>query len=143
MTIEIALFSMGASVVYARTLVPDTLLKLLASQQVTCMVLVPQALQLFLNGIEREVRRQKREKQWEMLHRIAPSLPFGLRSILFRSVHKRFGGHFRFFVSGGAYLPPKLAERWERMGFRVMQGYGATECAPVVSATPHKIKDTI
>src|SRR5258706_6540263 len=137
MTIEIALFSMGASVVYARSLVPDTLLKLLASQHVTCMVLVPQALQLFLNGIEREVRRQKREKQWEMLHRIAPYLPFRLRRILFRSVHKRFGGHFRFFVSGGAYLPPKLAERWENMGFRVMQGYGATECAPVVSATPY------
>ena len=51
MTIEIALFSMGASVVYARTLAPDALLKLLASQHVTCMVLVPQALQLFLNGI--------------------------------------------------------------------------------------------
>jgi long-chain acyl-CoA synthetase len=138
MTIELALFSAGASILYARTLAPDTLLKLLASQNVTCMVLVPQALQLFLNGIEREVRRQKREKQWEMLHRIAPYLPFRLRRILFRSVHKRFGGHFRFFVSGGAYLPPKLAERWENMGFRVMQGYGATECSPVVSATPYK-----
>jgi len=51
-------------------------------------------------------------------------------------VHKRFGGHFRFFVSGGAYLPPKLAERWENMGFRVLQGYGATECSPIISATP-------
>jgi len=137
MTIELALFSAGASILYARTLAPDTLLKLLARYNVTCMVLVPQALQLFLNGIEREVRRQKREKQWEMLHRIAPSLPFRLRRILFRSVHQRFGGHFRFFVSGGAYLPPKLAERWENMGFRVMQGYGATECAPVVSVTPY------
>src|SRR5205807_3266368 len=104
LTVEIALIYCGASIVYARSLVPDTLLKLLASQHVTCMVLVPQALQLFLNGIEREVRRQKREKQWEMLHRIAPYLPFRLRRILFRSVHKRFGGHFRFFVSGGAYL---------------------------------------
>jgi len=137
MTIEVALLYTGASIVYARTLAPETLLKLLSSQKVTCIVLVPQALQLFLNGIEREVRRQKKEKQWEMLHRIAPYLPFRLRRILFRSVHKRFGGHFRFFVSGGAYLPPKLAERWENMGFRVLQGYGATECSPVVSATPY------
>lgn len=136
MTIEIAILYIGASNVYARSLVPETLLKLLSSQHVTCMVLVPQALQLFLNGIEREVRRQHKEKQWEMLHRIAPYLPFRLRRILFRSVHQRFGGHFRFFVSGGAYLPPKLAERWENMGFRVLQGYGATECSPVVSATP-------
>ncbi len=137
MTIEIAILYRGASNVYARTLAPDTLLKLLASQHITCMVLVPQALQLFMNGIEREVRRQKREKQWEMLHRFAARLPFELRRLLFGTVHKRFGDRFRFFVSGGAYLPPKLAERWENMGFRIMQGYGATECAPIISATPY------
>ena len=138
LTIEIAILHVGASVVYARTLSPDTLLKLFASQGVTCMVLVPQALQLFLNGIEREVRRQKKEKQWEMLHSIAERLPFRFRHLLFGQVHKRFGGHFHFFVSGGAYLPPKLHKRWENMGFRVLQGYGATECSPVVSATPFK-----
>jgi len=138
MTIEIAEFHGGASILYARSLVPDTLLKLLGTQGVTCMVLVPQALQLFMNGIERQVRIQKKEKQWELLHRVARWLPFSVRRILFRAVHKRFGGHFRFFVSGGAHLPPKLAERWENMGFRVMQGYGATECAPVVSVTRHE-----
>lgn len=138
MTVEIALLHSGASIVYARTLIPDTLLKLFATQRVTCMVLVPQALQLFLNGIEREVRRQKKEKQWEMLHGIAARLPFGLRRGIFSSIHKRFGGRFRFFVSGGAYLPPTLAKRWEDMGFRVMQGYGATECSPIISATPYK-----
>jgi long-chain acyl-CoA synthetase len=136
MTVEIAVLHSGASIVYARTLVPDTLLKLLSSQHVTCMVLVPQALQLFLNGIEREVRRQKKERQWELLHALAARLPFGVRRYLFSAVHKRFGGHFRFFVSGGAYLPPKLAQSWEEMGFRVIQGYGATECSPVISATP-------
>ncbi len=136
MTIEIAIIHTGASIVYARTLAPDTLLKLLSSQQITCVVLVPQALQLFLNSIEREVRRQRKEKQWEILHRIAAQLPFSIRRYLFSTVHKRFGGHFRFFVSGGAYLPPALAQRWEDMGFRVIQGYGATECAPVISANP-------
>src|SRR5436305_1620152 len=79
LTIEIAILYVGASVVYARTLSPDTLLNLFASQGVTCMVLVPQALQLFLNGIEREVRRQKKEKQWNLLHRIAELLPFQFR----------------------------------------------------------------
>ncbi|GAC1394692.1 MAG: hypothetical protein NVS4B11_27530 [Ktedonobacteraceae bacterium] len=136
LTIDIALLAKGASILYARTLTPDTLLKLLGSQHVSCMVLVPQALQLFLGGIEREVRRQKRERAWELLHRVAAYLPFSLRHYLFGVVHKRFGGHFRFFVSGGAYLPPKLGHCWENMGFRVLQGYGATECAPVIAATP-------
>jgi long-chain acyl-CoA synthetase len=136
LTIEIAALAAGASILYARSLSPETLLKLFATQHATCMVLVPQALQLFLNGIEREVRRQKRERVWELLHRLAPHLPFVLRRRLFRQVHTRFGGHFRFFVSGGAYLSPKLGQRWENMGFLVIQGYGATECAPVVSVTP-------
>jgi long-chain acyl-CoA synthetase len=137
MTVEVALLCCGASIVYARTLVPDTLLKLLAAEHATCIVLVPQALQLFMNGIEREVRRQKKEKQWEMLHSFAAHLPFGLRRMLFGSVHKRFGGRFRFFISGGAYLSPQLAQRWENMGFRAMQGYGATECSPIISVTPY------
>ncbi len=136
LTIDLAILHAGASIVYARTLSPDTLLKLLVSQHITCMVLVPQVLQLFLHGIERQVRQQKKEKQWETLHRVAPLLPFRFRRVPFRQVHQRFGGRFRFFVSGGAYLPPTLHKRWENMGFRVIQGYGATECAPVVSATP-------
>lgn len=137
-TIEIAMFCAGASVVYARSLVPDTLLRLLDSQKITCMVLVPQALQLFLSGIEREVRRQDKQRAWAILHRVASYLPFTWRRVLFRGVHTRFGGQFRFFVCGGAYLPPALGEQWENMGFRVMQGYGATECAPVVCVTAYR-----
>jgi long-chain acyl-CoA synthetase len=136
LTIEIALLCAGACNVYARSLSPETLLKLFVSQHITLMVLVPQALQLFMLSIEREVRRQKREKQWQLLHRIAARLPFSTRRYLFGTVHKRFGGHFRFFVSGGAYLPPLLGMFWEEMGFRIIQGYGATECAPVISANP-------
>lgn len=136
LTIEIAILHTGASIVYARTLSPQSLLKLFEAQRATCMVLVPQALQLFMNGIERQVRLQKKEQQWETLHRMAERLPYRFRKVLFRHVHKQFGGNFRFFVSGGAYLPPKLHKSWETMGFRVLQGYGATECAPVVSVTP-------
>ncbi|HEV2581145.1 MAG TPA: AMP-binding protein, partial [Ktedonobacteraceae bacterium] len=136
MTIELAIFRSEGSILYARSLNPETLLKLLGTQGITCMVLIPQALQLFMNGIDRQVRAQKREKQFEGLLRLARWLPFGLRPLLFRPVHKRFGGHFRFFISGGAYLPPRLAERWELLGIRILQGYGATECAPVVSVTP-------
>ena len=136
LTIEIAVLTIGASIVYARSLSPDTLLRLFSTQHATCMVLVPQALQLFMNGIEREVHRQKRDRQWELLHTIAARLPFSLRRRLFAQVHQRFGGQIHFFVSGGAYLSPKLARRWEQMGFLLLQGYGATECSPIVSVTP-------
>lgn len=136
-TIEIAMLTCGASVLYARTLVPDRLMKMFRVHAVTCMVLVPQALELFMNGIERQVRLQHKERAWNMLHRMAARLPFAWRRLLFREVHRRFGGHFRFFVCGGAYLKPQLAEWWERMGFRVQQGYGTTECAPIISVNAY------
>lgn len=144
-TIEMALLASGASILYARTLVPDTLLKLLSSQHITCIVLVPQALQLFMHSIERQVRLQKKEKAWAVLHRLAAHLPFAWRRHLFGAVHRRFGGAFRFFMCGGAYLNPALAARWENMGFRVQQGYGTTECAPIVSVVPYTdhVYDTV
>src|SRR6266571_616288 len=55
LTIEIAILYVGASVVYARTLSPDTLLKLLVSQHFTCMVLVPHFFNLSPNTIKQNL----------------------------------------------------------------------------------------
>jgi long-chain acyl-CoA synthetase len=125
----------GARVVYPRSIQASTIFEALAQEQITGMLVVPQVVALFYHAIEREVQRSGREKAWLVLHRIAPWVPFGLRRYLFRTVHKRLGGAFRFFVSGGAGLQPELAERWENMGVAVVQGYGLTECSPVVAAT--------
>ena len=43
------------------------------------------------------------------------------------SVHQQLGGHFRLFLSSGAFLPPALQQAWEDIGVTVLQGYGATE----------------
>src|SRR5581483_1686041 len=96
-------------------------------------VLVPQALQLFLNAIEREVKRQGREAALERLFVRARHLPMHLRRKLFRRVHRRFGGNLEIVISGGAHLDPDLARRWELMGVTVLQGYGATEASPIIS----------
>jgi long-chain acyl-CoA synthetase len=125
----------GARVVYPRSIQASTIFEALAEEKITGMLVVPQVVALFYHAIEREVQRSGREKAWNILHRIAPWVPFGLRRYLFRTVHKRLGGHFKFFVSGGAGLQPELAERWENMGVAVVQGYGLTECSPVVAAT--------
>jgi long-chain acyl-CoA synthetase len=125
----------GARVVYPRSIQASAIFEALAEEKVIGMLAVPQVLALFYRAIEREVQRSGREKGWRFLHRIAPWLPFGLRRYLFPSLHRRFGGAFRFFVSGGAGLQPELAQRWENMGVAVVQGYGLTECSPVVAAT--------
>jgi long-chain acyl-CoA synthetase len=60
---------------------------------------------------------------------------------VFGSVHKKFGGHVKYMVSGGAALDSLVAEDYKTLGFEVIEGYGLTEAAPMVSFThPGKIK---
>jgi long-chain acyl-CoA synthetase len=51
----------------------------------------------------------------------------------FRRVHRLFGFKFWCFISGGAPLPADLEQFWQRLGFLVVQGYGLTETAPIVT----------
>jgi long-chain acyl-CoA synthetase len=51
----------------------------------------------------------------------------------YRSVHRAFGWKFWSFVVGAAPLDPALEEFWQRLGYVVIQGYGLTETAPIVS----------
>jgi long-chain acyl-CoA synthetase len=53
-----------------------------------------------------------------------------LRRLVFFSVHRQFGGRFRYIISGGAALDPALGESWRELGIDVIQGYGTTECSP-------------
>ena len=108
-------------------------------RKVTLLLLVPQALDLFMKGIEREVKRQGKERVWRLSQRVAERLPFALRRALFRKVHQRMGGSLRFIVSGGAAIDPELGAKWELLGVRVIQGYGATEASPLI--TIHKFTE--
>ncbi len=119
--------SVGADILYVRSRNPRVIFDALRDHRVTSMVVVPQVLDLFWSAIEREVAKRKRETAFGRLRAIARRLPMGLRPVLFGGVHKQLGGHFRLFLSAGAFLPPALQQAWEDVGVTVLQGYGATE----------------
>jgi len=119
--------SVGANVFYPRSLNPRILFEAMQAHRVTSMVVVPQALDLFWSGIEREVDRSGRRRLFDLLRLVARPLPMSVRRYLFRSIHQRLGGGLRLFVSAGAFLPPALQQAWEDLGVIVLQGYGATE----------------
>jgi len=119
--------SLGADILYVRSLNPRVIFEALRAHRVTSMVAVPQVLDLFWSAIEREVAKRGRTKSFDRLRSVARHLPIGIRRWLFRSVHAQLGGQFRLFLSAGAFLPPALQQGWEDLGVIVLQGYGATE----------------
>ena len=123
----------GASVTYPTSRQPTILARTMRERKITTMLMVPQALELLMNGIEREVSRQGKERLWNKLLKLAERVPFRLRRRLFRTVHKQFGSKLDLIVSGGAPLDRELGRKWELLGVRVLQGYGATEASPVIS----------
>jgi long-chain acyl-CoA synthetase len=98
------------------------------------MVLItPAVVKSLMLAIERNAEAQGKKKLFETLRRVARRLPMPVRRALFFSVHRQFGGRFRYIVSGGAALDPALGEQWRELGIEVIQGYGTTECSPGIT----------
>lgn len=126
--------SRGASIVYLRTLKPSALMSALAGEEIHAVIAVPRLLQLLRNSIERELAGKGLGGAFESLGNLADRLPPAARRFLFTPVRRRFGRRFTLFVSGGAPLSVDLFRFWARMGFRVVEGYGLSECSPVLAA---------
>jgi len=52
---------------------------------------------------------------------------------LFAPIHNTFGGNVRIFISGAAGIDPEVAEGFRNFGIHFVQGYGLTECSPIVA----------
>jgi len=52
---------------------------------------------------------------------------------LFAEIHDALGGHLRLFISGAAAIDPEVCKGFKNIGIKLVQGYGLTECAPIVA----------
>lgn len=67
---------------------------------------------------------------------------FGASSVrkkVFSAVHSKFGGSLRTLVSGGAALDAEVMRGFGQLGFRMLQGYGLTECSPIVAVCRYNV----
>jgi long-chain acyl-CoA synthetase len=133
----LAPFSLGSRITYAASLKSYQLLKDMQETGVTVMCGVPLLYQLFYDGIRREVADKGMERIFSLLLAIARFFLLGIGinvgRKLFKMVHQKFGGRIRFFVSGGAALDPELCRNFELLGFPLIQGYGLSESAPILT----------
>lgn len=61
-----------------------------------------------------------------------------IRRRVFSELHERFGGSLRILISGGAAIDPRVAQGFRELGVTFLQGYGLTECSPIISVNRNK-----
>jgi long-chain acyl-CoA synthetase len=123
----------GACVEYIPSRKGPDIVRVLHEQRVSHMVVVPQVLALMGAAAADRLRGSLGEQRYELLLRLADRSPMSVRRLLFRPVLRRLGGRLRMVASGGAALDPEVQRLWERLGIRTLQGYGASECSPIIA----------
>ena len=136
---------LGAEIWFAEGL--DKLGSNIEEAQPTFMVVVPRLFELLRGRIVKQVEKQGRVAQFllDQALALAERRAHGQRRLtdwpieklldltLRPKVKARFGGRIKALVSGGAPLNPEVGAFFESMGLVMLQGYGQTESAPVVS----------
>jgi long-chain acyl-CoA synthetase len=115
---------LAATVVFQQSYHPEEILRQIHSRRVSVLVSVPKIL---------EVLRDYILHQFPESQSLPEKMHWTLRWWRFRRVHRAFGWKFWAFITGAAPLDPAVEEFFLRLGFLVIQGYGLTETAPIVT----------
>lgn len=115
--------------------------KNLVEYQVSTFVCVPLLIESIYKKIWQEIEKTGQTKKVKFGINISKFLlKFGIdiRSKLFKQITDKLGGKIRSVISGASGLDPKVAEGFRNFGISVVQGYGLTECSPVLAAESAK-----
>ncbi len=100
------------------------------------MFLVPLFVETFYKNIITTARKTGKEKTLVQAAKVSDQLlkvGIDLRGKLFKTVQAAFGGNLEYVICGGAALDPMYVRSFRSWGVHILNGYGITECSPVVS----------
>jgi len=123
----------GATVAFENSANPADILRSVKRERATVLIAVPRMLDLVRAQIEREVERRGWQEWFDRNYQAASGQPFVRRAWRFRRIHRLLGFRFWAFISGGAALATATELFFKRLGFAVVQGYGMTETASLIS----------
>lgn len=104
----------------------------------TILVTVPLLLEHVLNKIDKKIKDQGKENLVRKMVNVTNKLgDFGykLKRRVFKEVHSSLGGKLKYVLVSAAPVSKELIDSFEGFGFKILQGYGLSETAPVVSGT--------
>ncbi|MBN1878520.1 AMP-binding protein [bacterium] len=123
----------GSTAVFSPSLQPADIMKTLQAHKITMIIGVPRLYEAFRKGIQAKIEASMVPR---VLFRIARRLDKqAISRLVFGTVQRGFGGAVRYMVSGGSRLDPETAIFFRTLGFEVLEGYGMTEAAPMITFT--------
>lgn len=137
----LSFLNLGTSIYYSKSLKPKDLFSIMVDKKITYMVVVPSFLKLLKVSMEAEINKFTpfHKGAFELLYKIAKVIPsHGVRRLLFKQIHKKFGENFKGYITGGAPLDLKVGEFFETIGIRILEAYGLSEASPIVTMSTPK-----
>jgi long-chain acyl-CoA synthetase len=129
----------GVCTVFSTSFEPAELLDVLRHARVTAIVGVPALFERIHKNILEKIHAHILAKAAFRLSEAAGSIFFS--RLLFKRVHKQFGGRVKYFICGGAALDSTIQKDFYTLGFPTYTGYGLTETSPMISFNkPGRIK---
>ena len=107
--------------------------------------LVPAFTEVFYKNIWANAKKNGKDKGLKVLLGLSNTLrKIGIdkRDVFFKSIHEAFGGNLKEIVCGGAPIRPEIGKFFNDIGVMLLNGYGITECSPLVSVNRPKFNDS-
>ena len=131
--------SRGASVAFSEGV--RYIMKNLKEIHPTKMLCVPLLVETMYNKMWANIRKKGIEEKVNTIIRLTDAIKpesarMAAKRKVFAEIHESLGGKLNLIVSGGAPVDPHVLSGLRAFGFRVIQGYGLTECAPLAAVNP-------
>jgi len=124
----------SATIVFLEDISSVALIDAMKKYKVTMMIGVPKLWEVMHKKIMDTINSKAITRFIFKLAKKVNSLSFS--KLIFKKVSEGFGGHIKFFVSGGSKLNPQITKDFYTLGIKICEGYGMTETSPIISYTP-------
>jgi long-chain acyl-CoA synthetase len=123
--------SVGSPAIMAPSMQSSDIIETLKNNQVKIMIGVPRLYELLYKGIKAKIDAKAIGRIFFSLVKLFHSR--WLAKKIFKKVHQGLGGHLEIMVAGGAALNKDAGHFFQALGFEVLEGYGMTEAAPMIT----------
>ncbi|MCF8307076.1 MAG: AMP-binding protein [Ignavibacteriales bacterium] len=129
----IAPLSVGALLAFSPSMVSQDIISTLQNNKVAIIIGVPRLYEAIRKGVMDKINKNSVAKALFKVAKLVNSRSFSKK--IFGKVHAGFGGNVQYMVCGGAKLNEAVAKDYKTLGFEMLEGFGMTEAAPMITFT--------